>query len=77
MVDEIIKALFSYLTPLTIIAALFIPSVYIAAALGVVVGMVGAFALNGGQPDQQVVAAWLIAQAGAAVATTLIYRKSR
>lgn len=77
MTDEIMKALFSYLSLLTIFGAMFVPSVFISAALGVSVGMIGAVALNGGQSDSQIVIAWLIAQTGVAVIITFISRRVR
>lgn len=75
MVDEISKALASNITLLTILGSFFVPSVFIAAAIGVTVAMIGAVALSTGQPAQEVVIAWLIAQAGIGVASNLIRRR--
>ena len=77
MVDEIAEAVLSYLTPITMIAALLVPSVWIAAAAAVTVAMIGVIGFSHGQPNSTIVAAWLIAQVAMGIATHLIARKAR
>lgn len=77
MVDEIAEAVLSYLTPITMIAALIVPSVWIAAAAAVTVAMIGVIGFSDGQPNSSIVAAWLIAQVATGVATHFIARKAR
>lgn len=76
MGDYIVGSLFNFLTPITIITALLVPSVWIAAAVGVTVAMIGVIVLTP-HPDSQVVAAWLIAQVIAATAANFFRRAPR
>lgn len=68
------SALFSYLTPITIVAALFVPSIWVAAAAGMTVAVIGIVALAHAPPDSQVVAGWIIGQVGTALAIHLMRR---
>ena len=77
MVDEIVEAVFNYLTPVTMVAAVVVPSVWIAAAGAVTVAMIGVIGFSHGQPNSKIVAAWLIGQVLTGVATHLIARKAR
>ena len=75
--DAIATALFSYLTPVTIVIALFVPSLWISGAVGVVIAMTGVLAFTPGQPNSQIVAGWLISQVAVALIINLIRRKLR
>lgn len=77
MIDAIAEAVFNYLTPITVLVALFVPSVWIAAAAGMSVAMIGVIGFTHGQPAAQVVAAWLIGQVGAGILAHVIGRKAR
>jgi hypothetical protein len=77
MVDAIVEAVLSYLTPITMIAALIVPSVWISAAVAVTVAMIGVIGFSHGQPNSKIVAAWLIGQVATGIATHFIARKAR
>jgi hypothetical protein len=77
MVDEIVEAVLSYLTPITMVGALLVPSVWISAAVAVTVAMIGVIGFSHGQPNSKIVAAWLIGQVVTGIATHLIARKAR
>lgn len=77
MIDTIAGAVFNYLTPITILVAVFVPSVWIAGAAGMSVAMIGVIGLTPGQPSSQVVASWLIGQVGAGLIAHWIGRKAR
>jgi hypothetical protein len=71
-----LDALFSFLTPVTIVVALFLPSLWVSGAVGVVVGMIGVIAFTHGQPGSEHVAAWLVSQVSVAILANLIRRKA-
>ena len=77
MVDAVAEAVLNYLTPVTMVAALLVPSVWISAAVGVIVAMIGVIGFSHGQPNSKIVAAWLIGQVATAIATHVIARKAR
>ncbi|MPY76679.1 MAG: hypothetical protein GEU87_20785 [Alphaproteobacteria bacterium] len=77
MIDTIAGAVFNYLTPITVLVALFVPSVWIAAAAGMSVAMIGVIGFTHGQPTSQVVAAWLIGQVCTGILAHVIGRKAR
>lgn len=77
MGDDIVDAVLNYLTPITMAAALLVPSVWIAAAAAVTVAMIGVIGFSHGQPNSTVVAAWLIGQVGTGILTHAIARKAR
>lgn len=74
--DSAIEALFNYVTPITIAVCILLPSIWAAAAIGVVMAMIGVIGLSTGTPSSEIVAGWLIAQTGVAVLTTTIKRKA-
>jgi hypothetical protein len=75
--ESVIEALFSYLTPVTILVAMFVPSLWVAGAAGVAVAMIGVLAFTTGQPNSSIVAGWMISQVAVALITNLIRRKTR
>ena len=77
MADIIANALFNYLTLITIGIAMLVPSLWVSAAAGVSIAMIGVIALSQYQPDSQIVAAWLIAQVSIACATNFVRRSGR
>ena len=74
--EPVIEALFNYVTPFTIVVSLFLPSLWMSAALGVVMAMFGVIVLTDLQPNSTIVAGWLIAQTVAAVLSNLLRRKA-
>jgi len=74
--EAVIEALFNYVTPFTIVIALFLPSLWMSGALGVVMAMIGVIVLSEGQPTSEVVAGWLIAQTAIALLANLLRRKA-
>jgi hypothetical protein len=77
MVDEIVEAVLNYLTPVTMLAAVLVPSVWITAAAAVTVAMIGVIGFSHGQPNSTIVAAWLIGQVATGIATHLVAKKAR
>lgn len=77
MIDAIAEAVFNFLTPITIVVALLVPSLWLSAAAGVSMAMIVVIALGHGQSGSQVVAAWLIGQVATAVTVNFISRKAR
>lgn len=75
MSDVFAEALLNYLTPVTMLVVLFLPSLWASAAVGVTAAMVGVIFYVDVQPNSQLVAAWLIAQTAIALGTSLM-RKS-
>jgi hypothetical protein len=75
--EEVLEALFSYLTPVTIVVSVFVPSLWISGAVGVAVAMIGVIAFTPGQPDSAIVAGWMISQVVVALLANLIGRKAR
>lgn len=76
MMEAIIPAVFNFLTPISIIVGLLVPSLWISAAVGVSVAMIGVIAFTHGQPNSQIAAAWLIGQVAAAVTANFFRRKA-
>lgn len=76
MSDIVAQAVFNYLTPITVVVAMFVPSLWVSGAAGVTVAMIGVIAYINVQPNSQIVAAWLIAQVCIALATNFIRRKA-
>lgn len=74
--QTVIEALFNYVTPFTIVISLFLPSLWMSAAVGVVMAMIGVIVLSQGQPNSEIVAGWLIAQTAVAVLANLLRRKA-
>ena len=74
--ESVIEALFNYVTPVTIVVCIFLPSLWASAAVGVVMAMIGVIALSTGTPNSEIVAGWLIAQTGVAVLANLLKRKA-
>lgn len=70
-------AVLNFITPVTAIVAAFVPSLWIAGAVGVVAAMVGVIVFSPDQPDANMMAAWLIGQAAVAVGANVIGRKAR
>jgi hypothetical protein len=74
MIDAIANAVANYLTLITVAVSLLVPSLWISAAAGVTVAMIGVIAFTHTQPSSQVVAAWLIAQVATACITNFLRR---
>ena len=74
MLDAVGAAVFNYLTLVTVVVALFVPSIWTAAATGMTVAMIGIVALVHADPGSWVVAAWIIGQVGTAIAANLMRR---
>lgn len=74
--ESAIEALFNYVTPVTIVIALFLPSLWMSAAVGVVMAMIGVIVLSTETPNSEMVAGWLIAQTAVAVLANLLRRKA-
>jgi hypothetical protein len=74
VIDAIADAVANYLTLITVAVSLLVPSLWISAAAGVTVAMIGVIAFSHAHPGSQVVAAWLIAQVATACITNFIRR---
>ena len=75
MSEVFAEALLNYLTPITMLVVLFVPSLWAAAAVGVTVAMVGVIFYVDVQPSSHLVGAWLIAQTAIALGTSLMRKK--
>lgn len=75
--DAVIEALFSYLTPVTILVALFVPSLWVAGAAGIAVAMIGVLVFTPGEPNSTNMAGWMISQVAVGLIANLIRRKAR
>jgi hypothetical protein len=77
MVEIVIAAVFNYLTLITIVVALLVPSVWISAAAGMSVAMIGVIWLTNGPPPSEIVASWLIGQEAVAIGAHFFGRFAR
>ena len=75
MTEVFANAVINYLTPVTVIIALFLPSLWASAGVGITVAMLGVLFYVSVEPNSQLVGAWLVAQTAIALGTTL-FRKS-
>ncbi len=73
--EVFLQSLATILTPVTVVIALVVPSLWIAAAVGVVMAMIGVIAFSTGKPESHLVAAWLIGQVSVAIIANFIRRK--
>jgi len=69
------SAVLNYLTPITVVVAMLLPSLWASGAVGATVAIIGVVYYSGIQPDSQIVAAWMIAQCGIAVGINLLRRR--
>lgn len=75
--EQFAPAVFNFITPVTAIVAAFVPSLWIAGAVGTVAAMVGVIVFSPDQPDANLMAAWLIGQTVVAVGANVIARNAR
>jgi hypothetical protein len=68
-------AVMNYLTLVTVVVCMFLPSLWVSAGVGVTVAMIGVLFYVGVEPNSQIVGSWLVAQTLVALATNLM-RKS-